>query len=62
MSPVWFVFDFRSSFPSNPYDEYDSDMVLDSMKEKMRVLLLKHEHGILCNEFMDVYAVCFEYF
>lgn len=36
---------------------YDSEMIMESMKNKMRNLLLKYEKGILCNEFMDVYAV-----
>lgn len=36
---------------------YDSEMVMKSMKDKMRSILLKYEKGILCNEFMDIYAV-----
>ncbi|VVC34376.1 Hypothetical protein CINCED_3A021644 [Cinara cedri] len=37
------------------YEMYDSAMILDSMKKKMRLILAKHKNGILCNEFMDIY-------
>lgn len=36
---------------------YDSDMVLNSMKVKMRYVLSKYKDGIPCNKFMDIYAV-----
>lgn len=38
---------------------YDSDMVLESMKDKMRNILLQYDEGISCNAFMDIYAVSF---
>lgn len=37
---------------------YDSKMVMDSMKDKMRSLLLKHPNGILSYMFMGIYEVC----
>lgn len=35
----------------------DSDMVMESMKEKLRRILIKYKNGIKCNEFMDIYLV-----
>ncbi|XP_050528415.1 uncharacterized protein LOC126898446 [Daktulosphaira vitifoliae] len=36
-------------------EEYDSYMIRDSMKEKMRALLAKHKNGINCNDFIYLY-------
>lgn len=39
------------------YKMYDSEMVKESMKNKMRNILMKYKNGILCDNFMDIYAV-----
>lgn len=41
------------------YEQFDSPNILNTMKIKMRSLLDKCANGILCNEFMDIYAVSF---
>lgn len=42
---------------NNTFELYDSDVISDSMKERMRVILTKFNNGISCNKFMDIYAV-----
>ncbi|XP_050426306.1 tudor domain-containing protein 7-like [Adelges cooleyi] len=37
------------------FEEYDSHMISDKMKDKMRTLLSKYKDGIKSNEFIDMY-------
>lgn len=39
------------------YEMYDSDMISDTMKDKMCQILSKHKDGILCNDFINVFHV-----
>jgi hypothetical protein len=40
----------------------DSELILDSMKNRMRSLLNKYKNGILCDAFMEVYGVSITYY
>lgn len=53
-------YNFRCETPIEPCNEIsimDSIKIPDSVKKKIHAILVKHENGILCNDFMDIYEV-----